>query len=277
MDRIPDGAVADQGACTSCMDASVIDGAAAGLSPSWTVIQRHGEYSQSETECNIPEMVGVSNSILTITTKAQSYSCGDFHADGTVWRTPTSWPYITGDVQWSSFSFQYGSVEIRARFPSSSTSLWPALWLLGQNCQATNPLTGDTGVGTCPAIGTAGYVEIDMVECYNSGGWCQFHVANPGFGIGGGCDASWTVDTNWHVFTTTWTSSTITQAMDSVTTATCSGHSPTSPMFLIMQTQTGGVGGTPNDSQLPATFNIDYVKVKDLAGNVIFFDDFVGN
>jgi hypothetical protein len=32
-------------------------------------------------------------------------------------------------------------------------------------------------------------------------------------------------------------------------------------MFLIIQTQTGGAGGTPNNAYLPATLNIDYVKV----------------
>jgi hypothetical protein len=32
-------------------------------------------------------------------------------------------------------------------------------------------------------------------------------------------------------------------------------------MFLIIQTQTGGGGGTPNNAYLPATFMVDYVKV----------------
>jgi hypothetical protein len=32
-------------------------------------------------------------------------------------------------------------------------------------------------------------------------------------------------------------------------------------MFLIIQIQTGGVGGTPNDALLPATLQVDYVKV----------------
>lgn len=32
-------------------------------------------------------------------------------------------------------------------------------------------------------------------------------------------------------------------------------------MFLIIQTQTGGVGGTPNNSLLPATLAVDYLKV----------------
>ena len=71
-----------------------------GTSPSsaWTVISRHGEYAQSETECNVPQMVSVASSNLTTTTQAQSATCGDFNIDGSVRNPPASWPYITGDV-----------------------------------------------------------------------------------------------------------------------------------------------------------------------------------
>jgi hypothetical protein len=228
------------------------------LSPFWTIINRHGEYSQNETECNIPQQVAVANG-LTITTAAQIGVCGDFHPNGTVWHTPTTWPYITGDIQWTDLNFTYGTVEIRAKFPDQRTSLWPATWLLGSNCQATNPFTGETGVGNCADLGSSGYTEIDMTECYGSG-WCQFHVANPGFGIGGGCDAVYDVDTNWHAFTTVWTSSAITQSMDGVAETRCNQALP-DPMFLLIQTQTGGGGGTPDNAHLPATLMVDYVKV----------------
>jgi hypothetical protein len=56
---------------------------------------------------------------------------------------------------------------------------------------------------------------------FYGGGWCQFHVANPGFYIGGGCDAVYTVDTNWHIFTTVWTSTSIKQYMNGVLETTC--------------------------------------------------------
>jgi beta-glucanase (GH16 family) len=239
------------------------------LSSAWTVISRHGEYAQNETECNIPQQVNVANSTLTITTALNAAEntqnavvCGDFNPDGTVWNAPSWWPYITGDIQWANFNFTYGTVEIRARFPDSRSATWPATWLLGSNCQATNPYTGNTGVGTCPNIGQAGYTEIDMTECYNATSpWCQFHVANPSFGLGRGCDAVYpTADTNWHVYRTVWTASNISQYMDGVLVSTCNQRL-SNPMFLIIQTQTGGVSGTPNSTYLPATLSIDYVKV----------------
>ena len=231
----------------------------ASLGSAWTVISRHGEYAQNETECNIPQQVSVANSLLTITTAVGPATCGDFNIDGSVRTPPSSWPYITGDVQWTSLNFTYGTVMIRGKMPAQSTSLWPAFWLLGSNCQVSNIYSGDTGFGGCPNLGQSGYTEIDMVECYGTG-WCQFHLANPGFGIGNGCDATYTVDTNFHTFETVWTSTSIKQYMDGVLETTCN-QSPQNPMFLIMQIQTGGVGGTPNNALLPASMEVDFVKV----------------
>ena len=226
------------------------------LSPAWTVISRHGEYSQDETECNVPSMVSVNNG-LTITTEAQTATCGDY------FNAPSSWPYITGDIQWTNFNFTYGTVAIEAKFPAEATSLWPATWLLGSNCQYTNPLTGDTGVTinghTCPDFGATGYTEIDMTECYGSGSlWCGLSVYNPGFN---GCTRlEYAVDTNWHLFKTVWNSSGVTQYVDGKEVASCT-QNPSNPMFLIIQTQTGGVAGTPNNSDLPATLQVQYVQV----------------
>lgn len=233
------------------------------LSPDWTIISRHGEYAQNETECNTPGQVSVGNSLLTITTIAQNTVCGDFNPNGSVRTPPSTWPYATGDVQWSNFNFKYGTVTIRGRMPAFGTDLWPAFWLLGSNCQQTNPMTGDTGIGTCPNPGTNGYTEIDFPECYGgtANTWCQFHVANPSFGMGGGCDASYSLDTNYHIFTYDWTPSAITVSIDGTKVSTCNTAMTYGPMFLIMQIQTGGSGGTPNNSMLPASLAVDYVKV----------------
>ena len=227
------------------------------LSSYWTIISRHGEYTQDETECNVPSMVAVSNG-LTITTQAQSASCGDYFT------AASSWPYITGDIQWANLNFTYGSIEIEAKFPSVNTSLWPATWLLGTNCQYTNPLTGSTGVTingySCPNLGQSGYQEIDMTECYGGpGGWCGFTVFNPN--VSEACNRiSYSVDANWHLFTTVWNASSVSQYMDGNLVTTCN-QAMSGPMFLIIQTQTGGVGGTPNNAYLPATLGAEYVKV----------------
>jgi beta-glucanase (GH16 family) len=231
------------------------------LGAAWTVISRHGEYSQSETECNVPRAVSVANSLLTITSTVGPATCGDAQ------NAPSSWPYVTGDVQWSSFNFTYGTVTARAKFPAKSTGLWPAIWLLGSNCQASNPLTGATPYGTCPALNSSNYTEIDMVEC-DLNNWCQLALANEANTGSGGATfptCGFPVDGNFHVFTLTWTATSVSVAVDGQPTG-CAFNSPTwtipsTPMFLILQTQTGGAGGSPNNTQLPATFQIDYVKV----------------
>lgn len=231
------------------------------LSPAWTVIARHGEYAQNETECNVPGEVTVGNDMLAIGTVAKSTTCGDFNLDGSVRHEPEAWPYATGDVQWTSFNFTYGTVSYRAKFPPGDTVTWPAIWLLGSNCQATNIVTADVGYSTCPDLGAPGYTEIDMTEC-DTWNWCQLALAQPSsFPVCG-----YPVDNNWHTFALTWTRTAISMAVDGKPTG-CSytqaaGYDiPSTPMFLIIQTQTGGVGGTPNDANLPAQLDVSNVTV----------------
>jgi len=237
------------------------------LGPAWTVIGRHGEYSQDETECNVPQQVNVANGLLSLNTIAAPIVCGDFNIDGTLRHPPATWPYATGDIQWKSLRFRYGTVTVRARFPARSTRLWPAIWLLGSNCQSTNPLTADVGYQTCPALDSPAYAEVDMVEC-DLDNWCQLalaNLANTGSGGRRFATCGFPVDTRFHLFTLIWTANAIALTVDGRPTG-CAYRSPewtipSTPMFLILQTQTGGVGGEPSDARLPATFQIDFVKV----------------
>ena len=235
----------------------------ASLSSAWTVISRHGEYAQNETECNVPQQVSVANNMLDIATVAQASTCGDFNLDGSVRHAPAVWRYATGDVQWKSFNFTYGTVTYRAKFPPRDTVTWPAIWLLGSNCQATNPVTADVGYSACPPLETpgSGYTEIDMTEC-DTQNWCQLALAQPtAFPTCG-----YPMDNNWHTFSFTWTPGAISISVDGKATG-CSftqadGYAiPSTPMFLIIQTQTGGVGGSPNDANLPAHLDVSNVTV----------------
>jgi len=79
--------------------------------------------------------VQVAHHQLSITTTAQSASCGDFNLDGSERHSPSAWPYTTGDVQRVSLAFTYGALTYRVKFPPQESGTWPAIWLLGQNCQ----------------------------------------------------------------------------------------------------------------------------------------------
>jgi hypothetical protein len=117
-------------------------------------------------------------------------------------------------------------------------------------------------------------------------GWGRFYVANPSFS--GGPYATAPVDGNYHVFGTVWTATGLAQYMDDRLEASTS-QTVNASLFLIMQIQTGGVGGSPVNSLLPAYLNVDYVKVCNSKyslsqcenavasdPNVIFWDDFGG-
>jgi len=236
----------------------------------WTIIQRHGEYAQSETECNTAQQVSVANSQLTITTAVGPATCGDTNIDGSVRHTPQSWPYVSGDVQWTNLNFTYGTVEVRAQFPPQAAGVWPAIWMLGQNCQNTYIHTADTNYDTCPAVGASGYQEIDIVECDPGGPWCHVVLFNGSVNSENEV-CRFPVDTNWHVYSMVWASGSFSLSMDGQALSGCnvpgnglpSNAVPSNPMFLLLQTQTSdfSVFGPPNNALLPTTFNIDYVKV----------------
>ena len=256
------------------------------LGSAWSVISRHGEYAQSEDECNIPSALSVAGSMVTVTANAVSTSCRDFNpTNGNPTTNSTGpWHYATGDIEWNTFNFLYGTIVFRMQFPNKNTQLWPAIWMMGTNCQGPNKYTGDPGTGGCPTLGANGYQEVDIVECdaAQSPGWCDFGTYNPGKTNGFNFD----LDTNWHVFDFVWTSSQLSLYEDGTQLGSTINEHFVNPMFLIFQIQAGGIGSPTN---LPATANLDYVKVCNTSytrtqceaaasndPNVIFYDDFNG-
>ncbi len=234
------------------------DFAGTSLGSAWTVVQRRGPAVQGENECNTAGAVGVTGGILSITTSATPATCGDAVTAASVQ------PYTSGDIQWTSLNFTYGSVEVRAKFPPQNTGTWPAIWLLGSNCQAANLINGSEAAAYdgCPAQGDSSYREIDAVEC-DGRSWCHIVVAQGSAGWSTLC--AFPVDANWHVFKLSWTTAAVSMAVDGTPTGCSFANTGLNgPMFLIMQTQTtgaGGVAGLPNNANLPTTFQIDYVKV----------------
>jgi beta-glucanase (GH16 family) len=162
-------------------------------------------------------------------------------------------------VQWSSFSFTYGTVEVRARF-AGGVGTWPAVWMLGGRCLLSN-VTSPDNVGTCewPAPGSE---EIDVAEVYggskttvNQG---LISTAGPG-----NCQPTVSdVSTNWHTYTLVWASGSLTWKIDGATTCTLTQGVPSTPMFVIINTALGGIGGgTVVDATLPQQSFIDYIRV----------------
>ena len=111
-------------------------------SGAWFALTRGGDPSNNEVQCYSPANVSVSGGYLNILTQggsSSSYSC-PYTSNGSV--TTVTDHYLSGMVQWRSFNFSYGRIDIRAK-EGGGQGPWPSAWLLGYNCQTTNPTTAD--------------------------------------------------------------------------------------------------------------------------------------
>jgi beta-glucanase (GH16 family) len=219
------------------------------LSSSWFALNVYSGVN-NEQECYQPSQVTVNNQLI-LTAIAQSVKCGG-----------STLPYTSGAVVWAPpLNFTYGTVEYQAKF-AGGTGTWPAIWLLGHNCQPSAPTIYNANGCDWPQ---AGANEIDITEIKNgnftqpyqnvinpSGGWitCQPTVTD--------------VTKNYHVYGFKWTSTSLTWYIDGVQTCqvTDTSHIPSQPMYLIINVAVGGGGGgTVNNATLPQSTYVNYVKV----------------
>jgi beta-glucanase (GH16 family) len=204
----------------------------------WTALNRPGDASNNETQYYSPSQVSESGGNLAITVAPDMSHAG--------------YSYASGMVQWSSFNFTYGTVEIRAKLPAGA---WPALWLLGSACQTSN-ITNPDNVGTCdwPALGSE---EIDMTEVWGSRTSINQQIHSSLLGSPG-CTATVSdAAQNWHTYDLVWEPGSLVWHVDGVTTCTLS-EAPSRPSFLLMNVAESPV--MPPVSG-PQQLLIDYVQV----------------
>lgn len=211
----------------------------------WAVLDRGGDASNNESQCYKPSNVIETGGYLQITSKVDSCNSG--------------YKYSSGMVQWRTFNLTYGTIEIRAK-QSGGQGSWPAQWLLGADCQAANQGTVEnTGGCNWPNPGSD---EVDIAEFKSDGpsvDWQNVVSGNSGFKT---CKPSVAdASQNWHVYSFTWSTSSLVWKIDGKTTCTQSEVVPTKPMFLIMNNAMGGSGGAISDSAFPQTMLVDYVRV----------------
>jgi beta-glucanase (GH16 family) len=165
--------------------------------------------------------------------------------------------YVSGAVFFAQpLTFQYGTIEYRARM-SGAQGMWPALWMLGYQCQPSSDTIFDNGCNW-PYPGSD---EIDITEILNSNFGNvneQIHssLGNPG------CTAN-VSDTgqNFHIYDLVWTANQVSWLIDGVTQCVQTTAVPQDPMFLIINVAVGGQGGAVDNNQLPSTLFVDYVRV----------------
>jgi len=150
--------------------------------------------------------------------------------------------------------FTYGKIEARIKNPLGQ-GLWPAFWMLGANI-------GQVG---WPACG-----EIDIMEQVNTDSrtYGTVHWDSNGHAEYGG---NTTMTANaYHVYTVEWDATSIRWFMDGVqyhiiTIANNAGGTEEfhRPFFLLLNLAVAGnwPGQTVDESKLPATMFVDYVRV----------------
>jgi beta-glucanase (GH16 family) len=215
------------------------------LGPAWQLLDRGGDAGNKEAQCYRPQNAGLAGGLVTLTSKLDS-TCAGFK-------------FTSAMMQWSSQSFTYGTISVRAKLTGGGGA-WPAIWLLGANCQATNVKSADNNP-PC-SWPNPGSDEIDIAEPLNGSRTNvnqQIHTAsgNPG------CSATTTdVSQNFHEYTLVWSKGSAVWKIDGATTCTIKESVPTTPMFLIINIAVGGVGGgTIDESVFPQALSVDRVTL----------------
>ncbi|WDF56462.1 family 16 glycosylhydrolase [Mucilaginibacter sp. KACC 22063] len=170
-------------------------------------------------------------------------------------------PYTSAKLNTSGkFSVKYGRIEARMKLPMVQGT-WPAFWMLGTN------------------IGTVGWPqcgEIDIMEHVNTSNTIlgTMHWNNNGHVQYG--SSTNTTPGDYHVYAVEWDANGIRWYVDNtlyVTGNTANNINNTGafqlPFYIILNLAVGGdlPGQTINDSALPTTMSVDYVRVYSISNS----------
>jgi beta-glucanase (GH16 family) len=142
------------------------------------------------------------------------------------------------------FSFLYGRVDIRARFPSGQ-GMWPSLWMLTTHADR----------------------EVDIMEMVNDPTiiYQTYHLNVPTYNIAAPqCIITrQNLSRALHVFSLIWNASSLTWYIDGKQTCHISNDLPKTPMYLLLDVAVGGdwPGSPDMSTTFPQSMVIDYVRV----------------
>jgi beta-glucanase (GH16 family) len=227
--------------------ADEFDGSAVNTT-NWTFETGGGGWGNNEQQYYQSQNASVANGNLVITARKQT-------AGGLPY---TSARLITRGKR----EFTYGRFEARIKLPQGQGQ-WPAFWMLGAN------------IATVPWPGCG---EIDIMENTNTSSSVlgTMHWFNTAYSYYGGNTT--TTPTDYHIYRVDWTPAAITWFVDGVQFFTgniANNINGTEefhrPFFLLLNMAVGGnlPGQTINESRLPASMYIDYVRVYQLKESAV--------
>lgn len=216
-----------------------------GISSAWKFETGGGGWGNNEKQYYQAANATVANGILQITARKQSVGGMPY----------TSARMITKGIK----EFTYGKMEARIKVPLGQ-GLWPAFWMLGGNIdQVSWPRCG----------------EIDIMEHINAENkvYGTAHWDNNGHAEYGG---STTTDlSGYHVYSVEWDASAIRWYIDgtkyhevSILNNVGGTEEFHRPFFLLLNLAVAGnwPGQAVDESKLPATMYVDYVRVYQKTG-----------
>ena len=213
-----------------------------GISSNWQFENGGGGWGNNEKQYYQAANATVVNGELQITARKQSVG---------------GYPYTSARLKTQNLKqFTYGKIEARIKRPIGQ-GLWPAFWMLGANINTVS----------WPACG-----EIDVMEYVNTDNrvYGTVHWDNNGHAQYGGNVA--TTDA-YHIYSIEWTPSYIRWFVDGakyheINIANNAGGTEEfqRPFFLLLNLAVAGdwPGQAVDESKLPATMFVDYVRVYQL-------------
>lgn len=202
----------------------------------WSRPTDYSTTNTNEQQAYAAANVSVSNGALVITARKESAG-GKSYTSGLVETGGDQYGYPT------SFTFQYGYIEARIRIPSGQ-GLWPAFWMWPADYADPPELDIMEILGHQPGI-------LYMATHY-PGGTAEYNYS--------GADLS----QEYHVYGCEWTPTSVVWYLDGVERArlTDPAKIPQEAMYLILNLAVGGDWPGPvSDSVLPATMQVDWVRV----------------
>ncbi len=171
-------------------------------------------------------------------------------------------------------ALKYGTIEARIKPPDLADGLWPAFWLLGDNIgQVSWPACGEIDIlemGSSDAI-AAGVVNQRVGAAAHwdyFGAYAQYGTYS---------NFAFPLYQNYHVFSLTWTPTTMTAKVDSAQIwafdisagASASLEEFHTPQFIVLNLAVGGINfvNITDPAQItapfPATMYVDWIRVYD--------------
>ena len=208
------------------------------------------------------ENAWVSNGVLAITGKKESFPNESFKKGSGDWKTQDSTAQYTsasintlGKVGW-----KYGRIEIKAKLPHGG-GIWPAIWMMGTN-------RSEVGWPKCGEIDIMEFVGNQPKDIYGT-----MHFPDPnaeGNKSNGSKITSENLKNDFHLYAIEWNEKTIDVYFDnnkyhsfSIDSAGVGEDIPfRKPFYLLLNLAMGANWPGPiDDSILPQQFLVDYVRV----------------